>query len=214
MKLTEKYRRRTLNEVAGQPKAVGMLKRILDRPDFDGDAFWIVGPSGTGKTTLARIIAARFASPCYTFELDGEACNIEAVREAAEQMRIGTLDGGFKAWIVNESQAMTPKAVQAWLTALDPVPPRCIVIFTTTADSADLFGEYDGPFRSRCKTIALTNQGLADTFAARAKSIAHAENLDGKPIAAYKRLVQECRNNFRAVLQRIEAGEMLEGGAP
>ena len=105
---------------------------------------------------------------------------------------------------------MTAKAVQAWLTTLDRLPARVIVIFTTTADSADLFGEYDGPFRSRCKSVAFTNQGLAQRFAERAREIAQAEGLDGKPIASYVRLVQSEKNNLRAVLNRIESGEMMD----
>jgi len=132
------------------------------------------------------------------------------VREAADLMRYATLSGGFRVWIVNEAQATTKRAVQAWLTVLDRLPPRVLVIFTTTADSADLFGEYEGPFRSRCKTIAFTNQGLADAFAERAREIADAEGLNGKPLAAYKRLVQRCRNNMRMVLQAVESGEMIE----
>jgi hypothetical protein len=85
-----------------------------------------------------------------------------------------------------------------------------IVIFARTEDSADLFGQYNGPFRSRCKVIAFTNEGLADRFAERAWEIAQAEGLDGKPVAQYVRLVQRCRNNMRAVLQAVEAGELLE----
>ncbi|MCC7314061.1 MAG: hypothetical protein IT419_04515, partial [Planctomycetes bacterium] len=77
-------------------------------------------------------------------------------------------------------------------------------------DSADLFGNFDGPFRSRCKTIAFTNQGLAQVFAERARQIALAENMDGKPEAAYVRLVQRCKNNLRMALNEIEAGEMLD----
>jgi hypothetical protein len=49
---------------------------------------------------------------------------------------------------------------------------------------------------------------LARAFAERAKQIAQAEGLDGKPIEQYVRLVQTHRQNFRAVLQAIEAGEM------
>lgn len=44
---------------------------------------------------------------------------------------------------------------------------------------------------------------------ARALEIAQAEGLDGQPLAKYKRLVQDCKNSMRAVLQRIDAGEML-----
>lgn len=61
----------------------------------------------------------------------------------------------------------------------------------------------------RCKVFSFTNQGLAQSFAARAKEIATAEQLDGKPLQAYVRLVQECHNNLGAVLQRVEQGEMI-----
>ena len=211
MMLHRKYQPRTWDEFIGQDKAITRLRRIIDRPQFDGDAFWIAGPSGTGKTTAAWIIARQFAKADIDItELDGESCTVDAVRQAGQQMMYHALGGGFRVWVVNEAQAMTAKAVQAWLTTLDRQPARVIVVFTTTAESADLFGEYDGPFRSRCKSVAFTNQGLAQRFAERARDIAQAEGLDGKAVAAYVRLVQDCKNNLRAVLNRIEAGEMLD----
>ena len=74
----------------------------------------------------------------------------------------------------------------------------------------DLFGTDDGPFASRCHKIRLTNQGLAQAFAERARTIADREGLNGRPIGDYVKLVRDCKNNMRRVLQRIEAGEMLE----
>ena len=208
-KLHEKHRPTEYSALVGQDAAVKRLRRIVERDGFDGDAFWIAGPSGTGKTSLAWIIARQFADSLDIIELDGEACSIDAVRKAADLMQYSTLSGRFRVWIVNEAQAMTNRAVQAWLTVLDKLPARVLVIFTTTEDSADLFGKFDGPFRSRCKTIAFTNQGLAPAFAKRAREIADAEGLNGKPESAYLRLVQQCRNNMRAVLQELDAGAMV-----
>jgi len=88
-----------------------------------------------------------------------------------------------------------------------------VVIFTTTRDGEDaLFEDHIDahPLLSRCVEIALTNQGLAKAFADRARQIAHADGLDGKPDSAYLRLVQRCHNNMRAVLQAVESGEMLD----
>lgn len=56
----------------------------------------------------------------------------------------------------------------------------------------------------------MTARGLADAFAERALTIARTEGMDGKPLTAYKRLAMDCRNNFRMMLSKIEAGEMAD----
>ena len=57
MQLYEKYRPKTLDQFIGQNKIKKQVQAITSRAEFDRDAFWIQGPSGTGKTSLAHIIA-------------------------------------------------------------------------------------------------------------------------------------------------------------
>uniref|UniRef100_A0A6M3JQN4 Putative ATPase domain containing protein n=1 Tax=viral metagenome TaxID=1070528 RepID=A0A6M3JQN4_9ZZZZ len=218
MQLCEKYRPRGWGEFVGQEKLIARVRAVVGRVGFgegSGEAVLIAGPSGTGKTTLAHLIARELgATDLAVEELDGDACSVDAVRELADRIGLSTLYGGPRGWrvyIVNECHAMSPKAVQAWLTLLERLPAWRLIVFTTTEDvTTDLFGNFTGPFASRCKVFGFSNQSLAKPMAERARAIAQAEAMDGKPESAYLRLVQDCKNNFRAVLQRIDAGEMLE----
>ena len=210
MQLYEKYRPKTLENFIGQPKITQALKRIMSRPDWDRDAFWIQGPSGTGKTSLAWIVALQVANDFDITELDGDKCTVQAVRELEQNFTLSSMFGGWKAVIVNEAHAMSNRAVQAWLTLLERLPKYRLVIFTTTETlQEDLFGNFSSPFSRRCKVFTFTNQGLAQGFATKAQEIAQIEGMDGKPPQAYLRLIQDCHNNMGAALQRIEQGDMI-----
>ena len=209
--LHERYRPSSWDEFAGNEKAVKVLRRVIERPGYEGGAVWIDGPSGIGKTSLAWIVANSLCTSAYDVEeIDGDGCSVDRVRALSDQLRYRSLSGGFRAVIVNEAHAMTSRAVQAWLTLLERLPSRVVVLFTTTQGRTEsLFGDFDGPLMSRCLCVSLTSYGIADAFAARAQMIAKREGLDGQPIAKYKRLVSDCRNNLRAVLGEIELGSMI-----
>ena len=67
--LFEKYRPSNFDEVLGQDRAVKKVKTLLSR-SWGGRAWWICGASGTGKTTIGRIIAGCGADDFYVTEYD------------------------------------------------------------------------------------------------------------------------------------------------
>jgi replication-associated recombination protein RarA len=210
--LYETYRPRTLNEVVGQPKAVAKIEALAKR-GLGGRAFWISGASGTGKSTLARIIASLVADAFNTIEVDSTQLTPSAIGELERSVRtfgIGELSG--HAIIVNEAHGLRRDAVTRFLDFLERLPNHIVVVFTSTVDGTQsLFDDCDdaGPLLSRCVPIQLARRDLAQAFAARAKEIAEREGLDGRPIGDYLRLVQAHRNNLRGVLQDVESGCML-----
>ena len=212
MQLFEKYRPITFEEFIGQDKIVNRITKIINRPGFGPEALWLQGPSGTGKTTLARIIARQLVgNPEFdVIEYDGETVNKGAIDEIKQNIWICPMGGKFKVYVINEAHNMTKSAVQGFLTLLEKMPDKRVVIFTTTENiRADLFGNFSNPLASRCMIFEFTNQGLANKFADRAQEIAQIEGLDGKPVQAYLKLVQNHHNNFRDVLQKISEGLML-----
>ncbi len=209
--LFEQYRPAALSGIIGQAAAVRQVERVLAR-GWGGRAWWITGPSGAGKTTLARIIARHGADELGIEEIDAQDLSLDHLRSMEEAFRFRMLgEKHGKCWVINEAHGMRGPVLSRMLTLLERLPAHVVVIFTTTKAGQDkLFEDFDTPpLLSRCTEIALTNDVSSVTaFARRAHDIAEKEGINGLPMEAYEDCVVACAGNFRRVLQRIESGQL------
>ena len=219
--LYEKYRPNNFSEVVGHRKAIKRLLCTERTVGIRGQVFWLTGESGVGKTTIARIIAGFTADDFTTEEIDAQDLGIDQIREWERKAQSRPLsytagrEGGF-AFIVNEAHGLSNKAVSRLQTVLEDrnVQRNSTWVFTTTNRGHQMLfdDKFDAcPFLSRAISINLELDG--ETLVAMAKrlqEIARLEDVDGKPLDDYMRLLADCKGNMRQALQAIASGEMLD----
>jgi replication-associated recombination protein RarA len=213
--LYEVERPRNFNEVAGHQKTLKRLACTLKTTGLDGQVYWITGESGTGKTTLAKIIASHVADPCCTYEVDAQKLLTDTLDDWERKAKAPSLFGQW-AFIVNEAHTLSSKIVSALQTVLEDekVQRNSTWCFTTTNKGEQrLFDtKFDAcPFLSRaiCLKLELDKETVI-AMAERLQSIARKHECDGKPLDAYLQLLADSKFNMRKALQEIASGAMLD----
>jgi DNA polymerase-3 subunit gamma/tau len=179
MELYRKYRPVKFDEVVGNEMAIKTIRQELKHGSH---VFLMTGPAGTGKTTLARIMASYLkAGPMSVHEINSaENRGIDSAREIMEQMRYNPSDGESIIYILDEFHQQTKPAQEAFLKPLEDTPGH-VYFFICTTNPEKLIA----PLKSRCSLInmkPLTQEEMEYliTRTAEAEKIEISENVIGR----------------------------------
>jgi DNA polymerase-3 subunit gamma/tau len=152
--LYRRHRPRTFAEVVGQEHVVRTLSNAVSQ-DKVHHAYLFVGSRGTGKTSMAKILAACLncehgptVSPCGVcsscraiqsatsldvIEMDAASNNsVDDIRDLREKVAYAPVSGRHKVYILDEAHMLSQQAWNAFLKTLEEPPPRTIFVLATT----------------------------------------------------------------------------------
>ncbi|HVV14911.1 MAG TPA: DNA polymerase III subunit gamma/tau [Candidatus Paceibacterota bacterium] len=133
MALYRKYRPSGFAEVRGQEEVVSVLEAAIKKNEI-AHAYLFSGGRGTGKTSMARILArAVGTSEQDIYEMDAASNRgIDEIRELREGVSTMPFDSKYKFYIIDEAHALTKDAWGAFLKTLEEPPAHAIFVLATT----------------------------------------------------------------------------------
>jgi len=219
--LYRKYRPQGFDEVVGQEAVVRTLQNAIEN-DQVRQAYLFAGPRGTGKTSMARILAKALncagtpgpsPSPDKTcpvclsiasgssldvVEMDAASQRgIDDIREIRERVVLQPVQGRFKVYILDEAHQLTGAAWNALLKLIEEPPPHLLFIFCTT----DL-SQVIPTVRSRCQTFVFQRPRLAE-LVTLLRRVADGEGIEAQD-SALSLIARGARGSFRDAVSTLD----------
>ncbi len=225
--LYRKYRPQTFAEVVGQEAVVRTLSNAIEQGKVR-QAYLFAGPRGTGKTSLARILAKSIncahgptATPdgtchsCVTIaagtsldviEMDAASQRgIDDIRDIRDRAALQPVEGRMKVYILDEAHQLTDAAWNALLKLIEEPPPHLLFIFCTTELQKVL-----PTVRSRCQAFVFERPRLPD-LVRKLRLIADGEGIE-VPDAALHLLARSGRGAYRDAESTLDQLASATGG--
>jgi DNA polymerase-3 subunit gamma/tau len=217
--LYRRHRPRTFAEVVGQEPVVRTLRNAVQSGKVH-HAYLFVGSRGTGKTSMAKILAACLncehgptIEPCGVcdscvsiaramsldvIEMDAASNNsVDDIRELRESVAYAPVSGRRKVYILDEAHMLSTAAWNAFLKTLEEPPPNTVFVLATTEAN-----KVPATVIDRCHRFDF-HRPTVEQIASVVRRTAEAESIEIPP-AAVAALARSATGSFRDALGTLE----------
>jgi replication factor C subunit 2/4 len=205
--LAERYQPKTIDQFVGLEKPKKIMAKFAAGPY--ASAWIFVGPSGTGKTSMALAICNAVAGELH--HIPSQSCDLATVKAVTDRCQYyprifeSGQAGRFHFVLVDEADRMSPAAQLAFLSKLDGTAQPERTIFVFTCNSVDCL---ETRFLSRCRRVDFSSYGMAEGIAGLLQQVWDAETESNADCPNFARLAKDSGNNVRDALNSLEMAVM------